>query len=148
MGDPEKPCICSPMAIDKYRSRLSGPILDRVDIFIQVPRVKTGELGEKRSGKTSQELKDTVMKAREMQYSRFSGKKIHSNAEMSNVEIENLASISEDGLKIAISSTEKLKLSTRVYYRILRVGRTIADIDSSPTVEVRHILEALSYRGS
>ncbi len=148
MGDTEKPCICSPMAIDKYRSRLSGPILDRVDIFIQVPRVKTGELGEKRSGQTSQELKDTVMRAREMQYIRFAGKRLHSNAEMSNVEIESLANISEDGIKIAISSTEKLKLSTRVYYRILRVGRTIADIDGSPSVEVRHILEALSYRGS
>jgi magnesium chelatase family protein len=148
MGDPEKPCICSGVAIDKYRSRLSGPILDRVDIFIQVPRVKTGELGEKRSGLTSRELKDTVMKAKEMQHIRFSGKRIHSNAEMSNVEIEELASISEDGIKIAISSTEKLKLSTRVYYRILRVARTIADIDSSPSVEVRHILEALSYRGS
>ena len=148
MGDPEKPCICSTMAIDKYRSRLSGPILDRVDIFIQVPRVKTGELGEKRSGQTSRELKDTVMRAREMQYIRFAGKRLHSNAEMSNVEIESLANISEDGIKIAISSTEKLKLSTRVYYRILRVGRTIADIDGSPTVEVRHILEALSYRGS
>ncbi|MBC7504057.1 YifB family Mg chelatase-like AAA ATPase [Candidatus Gracilibacteria bacterium] len=148
MGDPEKPCVCSPMAIDKYRSRLSGPILDRVDIFIQVPRVKTGELGEKRSGQTSLELKERVMRAKEMQHIRFAGKRIHSNAEMSNVEIENLANVSEDGIKIAISSTEKLKLSTRVYYRILRVARTIADIDSSPSVEVRHILEALSYRGS
>lgn len=67
---------------------------------------------------------------------------------MSNVDIEKLANISDEALKIAISSTEKLKLSTRVYYRILRVARTIADIDASETVEVRHILEALSYRGS
>jgi magnesium chelatase family protein len=67
---------------------------------------------------------------------------------MSNVDIEKLANISEEALKIAISSTEKLKLSTRVYYRILRVARTIADIDASETVEVRHVLEALSYRGS
>ena len=146
MWDPEKPCICSPMSIEKYRSRLSGPILDRIDIFIQVPRVKTGELWEKRSGLTSQELKEKVMKAKELQHTRFVGKSIHSNAEMSNVVIEKLANISPDWLSIAISSTEKLKLSTRVYYRILRVGRTIADIDNSPTVEVRHILEALSYR--
>lgn len=88
------------------------------------------------------------MKAKEMQHTRFTGKSIHSNAEMSNVEIENLANISEAALNIAISSTEKLKLSTRVYYRILRVARTIADIDGSSSVEVRHILEALSYRGS
>ncbi len=148
MGDPEKPCVCSPMSIDKYRSRLSWPILDRIDIFIQVPRVKTWELWEKRSGLTSSELKEKVMKAKEMQHSRFSGKKIHSNAEMSNIDIENLANISQEWLKIAISSTEKLKLSTRVYYRILRVARTIADIDDSPSVAVKHILEALSYRGS
>lgn len=148
MWDPEKPCICSPMSIDRYRSRLSWPILDRVDIFIRVPRVKTGELGEKRSSKTSAELADIVMHARAMQHKRFSGKYMHSNAEMSNIDIEKLADISDEALKIAISSTEKLKLSTRVYYRILRVARTIADIDISETVEVRHILEALSYRGS
>ena len=134
------------MAIEKYRSRLSGPILDRVDIFIQVPRVKTGELGEKRSGLTSIVLKEKVMKAKEMQHIRFAGKKIHANAEMSNVEIEKLANISPEGIKIAISSTEKLKLSTRVYYRILRVARTIADIDNSEIVEIKHILEEFSYR--
>ena len=88
------------------------------------------------------------MHAKELQHIRFNGMKIHSNAEMSNVDIEKLADISPDWLAVAISSTEKLKLSTRVYYRILRVGRTIADIDNSPTVEVRHILEALSYRWS
>lgn len=148
MGDPEKPCVCSPMSIDKYRSRLSWPILDRIDIFIQVPRVKTWELWEKRSGLTSKELKEKVMKSKEMQHIRFSGKKIHSNAEMSNIDIEKLANISQEWIKIAISSTEKLKLSTRVYYRILRVARTIADIDASESVEVKHILEALSYRGS
>ncbi len=136
------------MSIEKYRSRLSGPILDRVDIFMQVPRVKTGELGEKRSGLTSIVLKEKVMKAKEMQHMRFVGKKIHSNAEMSNVEIEKLANISPEAIKIAISSTEKLKLSTRVYYRILRVARTIADIDNSEIVEIKHILEAFSYRGN
>ncbi len=136
------------MSVDKYRSRLSGPILDRVDIFIQVPRVKAGELSEKRSGLTSIELKEKVMQAKEMQYRRFTGKKIHSNAEMSNVDIEKLANISPEATKLAISSTEKLKLSTRVYYRILRVARTIADIEKSETVDVKHILEAFSYRGS
>jgi magnesium chelatase family protein len=148
MWDPEKPCVCSPVSIDKYRSRLSGPILDRVDIFIQVPRVKAGELWEKRSGLTSQELKGKVMLAKEMQHRRFIWNKIHSNAEMSNVEIEKLANISPEAIKIAISSTEKLKLSTRVYYRILRVARTIADIENIEIVEIKHILEAFSYRGN
>ena len=148
MWDPEKACICSQNQIEKYRSRLSGPILDRVDIFIQVPRVKTWELSDRKKWETSQQLKEKVMRAREMQHLRFVGMKIHSNAEMSNVEIEKLANISEAATNIAITSTEKLKLSTRIYYRILRVARTIADIDNSDTVEVKHILEALSYRGN
>lgn len=134
--------------VERYRSRLSWPILDRVDLFIQVPRVKVGELDGNQTGKTSKEMKEIVMQAKLYQKSRFILSAIHSNAEMSNVDIEKLANITEEARQIAIRSTEKLKLSTRVYYRILRVSRTIADIDSSPTVEVRHILEALSYRGS
>jgi magnesium chelatase family protein len=147
LGDSEKPCVCSPLSIDRYRSRLSWPILDRVDIFIQVPRIKIGELGEKMSTITSDDLRESVKKARDIQKKRFEWTHIHANREMSNVDIKKFASISEEALQIAISSTEKLKLSTRVYYRILRVSRTIADINGSPNVEVRHVLEALSYRG-
>ncbi len=146
MGDPEKPCICSPLTIERYRSRLSGPILDRVDLFIQVPRVKVGELWVKKGSMSSKQMKEIVMQARAKQAVRFSGKKIHSNSEMANIDIEKLASIKEEAIFLAISSTEKLKLSTRVYYRILRVARTIADIDNVEFVEWKHILEALSYR--
>jgi magnesium chelatase family protein len=136
------------MMVDRYRSRLSGPILDRVDLFLQVPRVKVGELGEEKRGKTSAEMKHIVMRAKAQQKERFASKKILSNAEMSNIDIEKLANIEENALKIAITSTEKLQLSTRVYYRILRVARTIADIEDSKTVSTKHILEALSYRGN
>ncbi len=146
LGDDDKPCVCSPLSIDRYRSHLSWPILDRIDIFIQVPRIKIGELGERMSKITSESLRETVKKARIIQKNRFSWLSIYSNKEMSNVDIEKRANISEGAKKIAIWSTEKLKLSTRVYYKILRVARTIADIDSSPSVEVHHILEALSYR--
>lgn len=148
MGDPEKECICSSNTIERYRSRLSGPILDRVDLFIQVLRVKIGEIWQKWETETTASLRKKVEHARNIQKERFSGTKIHRNAEMSNIDIEKYASIQEDAKNIAITSTEKLHLSTRVYYRILRVARTIADIDDSPSVEVRHILEALSYRGS
>lgn len=148
MGDTEKECICSQSSIEKYRSRLSGPILDRIDIFIQVPRVKIGELEKKKETLTTKEIIRIVEECRLVQKCRFERSHIHRNSEMSNTDIDVYASISESARKIAISSTEKLNLSTRVYYRILRVSRTIADIEKSESVEVRHILEALSYRGN
>lgn len=147
MWDPEKECICSAHAIERYRSRLSGPILDRMDIFIQVPRVKVWELESKKEQMSTKDIIHIVESARLTQKERFTGTKLHRNAEMSNVDIDNFAKISDEARKIAISSTERLHLSTRVYYRILRVARTIADISWSTDVEVPHILEALSYRG-
>ncbi len=146
MGDSEKECICSSHSIERYRSRLSGPILDRIDIFIQVPRVKIGELEKSKNLQTTKDLCYIVEGTRILQKYRFEWSHIHRNSEMTNTDIEKYASIQEDARKIAITSTEKLNLSTRVYYRILRVARTIADIERSPSVEVRHILEALSYR--
>jgi magnesium chelatase family protein len=148
MGDPEKDCICSTNSIERYRSRLSWPILDRIDIFIQVPRIKPWELEGKKWSQTTVELRHIVDNVRQIQKDRFQWTKVHRNAEMSNTDIDTFAKISDEARKIAITSTERLHLSTRVYYRILRVARTIADIDNSETVEVKHVLEALSYRGS
>jgi magnesium chelatase family protein len=122
--------------------------LDRIDIFIQVPRIKATELSEKKPGRSTEELKKIVEQVRQIQKERFKTSKIHRNAEMSNKDILLFASISDEARQIAISSTEKLHLSTRVFYRILRVARTIADIDESKSVSVKHVLEALSYRGN
>ncbi len=148
LGDTEKDCLCTAHSIERYRSRLSGPILDRIDIFIQVPRIRAVELSEKKPSKTSEELRNIVENVRQIQKVRFKTSKIHRNAEMSNKDILLYANISDDARQIAIASTEKLHLSTRVFYRILRVARTIADIDASESVSVKHVLEALSYRGS
>lgn len=148
LWDPEKPCTCSVGAIERYRWHLSGPILDRIDISIRVPRVKIGELGEVVSKLSNKNAELAVLEARKWQKERFFSIPIYSNAEMTNQNIETLAKIREDAKRVAIDSTDKLKLSTRVYYRILRVARTIADIDRSTYVEVRHVLEALSYRWS
>jgi len=148
LGDPEKSCSCTPVNIERYRSRLSGPILDRIDIFIHVPRIKVGELDTSStpSPQSSDSIQQSVIQAKEQQHIRFKSTKIRSNAEMGNKEIEEIAQITPEAREIAITSTERLHLSTRVYYRILRLARTIADLESSPSVEVRHILEALSYR--
>lgn len=148
MGDKEKECLCTANAIDRYRSRLSGPILDRIDLFIQVPRIKTGELENNNKGKSSRELRKIVESARLIQKERFRGTKLHQNAEMNNKDIDLFGKIQEEARQIAITSTERLHLSTRVFYRILRVARTIADIDGEEFVWVGHILEALSYRGN
>lgn len=111
-----------------------------------MPRVKIGELGEVVSKLSNKNAELAVLEARKWQKERFFSIPIYSNAEMTNQNIETLAKIREDAKRVAIDSTDKLKLSTRVYYRILRVARTIADIDRSTYVEVRHVLEALSYR--
>lgn len=148
MGDPEKECTCSSHSIERYRARLSGPILDRIDIYIQVPRIKIGEFEKKPNTQTTKEIRSIIENVRLTQKARFEWSHLHRNAEMSNIDIDTYAQISEDARKIAITSTERMHLSTRVYYRILRVARTIADIGGSKTVEVSHILEAFSYRGT
>jgi magnesium chelatase family protein len=146
LGDVEKPCICSQWVIERYRSRLSWPILDRIDIFIQVPRIKAGELNTTDWKQDSAELRAKVESARAIQKERFHWRKIHFNAEMTNIDIDKLAKIDNDARELAIKSTERMNLSTRVYYRILRLARTIADIEGSETVKISHILEAFSYR--
>ena len=148
LWDKEKTCICSQHTIERYRAKLSGPIMDRIDMFVNVPRISVSELKNSQSQKwkTSQEIREIITKARNLQKKRFAGTKFFSNADMDNTAIDTIANISEEARHIAITSTEKLQLSTRVYYRILRLSRTIADIDWSTNVEVRHILEALSYR--
>ena len=148
LWDKEKTCICSQYAIERYRAKLSGPIMDRIDMFVNVPRISVSELrnSEWQKGKTSQEIRKIIMHAKQLQKDRFIGTKFFSNADMDNTAIDTLANITPEARNIAIISTEKLQLSTRVYYRILRLARTIADIDWSTNVEVRHILESLSYR--
>lgn len=148
LWDKEKTCICSQHTIERYRAKLSGPIMDRIDMFVNVPRISISELknSQSRKWKTSQEIREIITKAKNLQKKRFAGTKFFSNADMDNTAIDTIANISEEARHIAITSTEKLQLSTRVYYRILRLSRTIADIDWSTNVEVRHILEALSYR--
>ena len=105
--------------------------MDRVDMFVNVPRISVNELqnSESQKGKTSQEIREISMHAKQLQKDRFIGTKFFSNADMDNTAIDTLANITPEARNIAITSTEKLQLSTRVYYRILRLARTIADID-------------------
>ncbi len=149
LGDKEKPCVCSQWTVERYRSRLSGPILDRIDIFINVPRIKIWDFKKHETSTTytTSAMKALVEKARAIQVERFAGTKKTYNAEMSNKEVDLSCKLDEAADSMLKKAVEMMKLSTRVYFRILRLARTIADIESSPHVELRHITEALSYRG-
>jgi magnesium chelatase family protein len=142
-GDKEKECVCSMNQINNYNKKISGPILDRFDIRINVPRVKIDELMSKDDGESSESIRNRVTKAAEIQIKR-QGKL---NGKLNNRELKkhlNLEETTEDFIKKA---SNNLKLTARSVNRVLKVSRTIADLDSSEKVEIKHITEALNYRG-
>jgi magnesium chelatase family protein len=143
----EKQCICSPGIIERYRSKLSGPILDRVDIFLDVPRVPVKDFDiSKQKNVSSQELSEKVEKARQIQLTRFRWTKKTYNAEMTNKDIEKYCILDKEEDIFLKNATERLDLSARAYFRMLRLARTIADIEASENIRLAHLAEALSYR--
>lgn len=147
LGDKEKQCSCSERDIERYRSKLSGPILDRIDLFIRVPRVKVEDFDRtKNPGKTSAEYKILVDQARSVQSTRFAGSGKTSNAEMTNEEIERHCVLGGEEDAFLKSAITRLDLSTRVYFRLLKLARTIADIEGSERIQLPHLAEALGYR--
>ena len=148
--DPEKECICSSKQVENYRSRLSGPLLDRIDIFIEVPKVKTEKLKvwENYDWESSEEIKKRVEKARKIQLSRFSDFKITSNSEMWTKEINKFCILDSETDLILKQAVRNLWLSARAYFRILKLSRTISDLEGVSNIKKEHILEALSFRKS
>lgn len=148
LTDPDKECICSPEQIRRYRAKLSWPMIDRIDIMIEVPKVKVEEFSAKKEGvwEGSEVIAQRVEAARQIQLKRFSWLKITSNSQMGSKEIQQfcqLGSVEENILKQAVAS---MNLSARAYYRVLKLARTIADLAGSENIQVPHIAEALSYR--
>ena len=145
--DPSKECTCTPLQIQKYMSKISGPLLDRIDLHIEVPAVKYKELSSKAEGESSRQIRERVVAAREIQMKRFAGRNgMYCNADMQSKEIQmycKLDAAGEELLKMAIT---KLGLSARAYDRILKVARTIADLVSAPSIRPEHISEAIQYR--
>lgn len=146
-GNPNQECSCTPQQIQKYISKISGPLLDRIDIHIQVQSVKYQELASKASSETSDTIRERVIKSREIQHERFAEKKdIYSNADMQSKDIKEFCEIdsaSEELLKMAMT---KLGLSARAHDRILKVSRTIADLAGEDKISSSHISEAIQYR--
>lgn len=143
---PAKKCTCSPKQINKYLNRVSGPLLDRFDIHIEVPPVEYDDLSSTKNEESSVEIKKRVNKAREIQNKRFKNSQTKCNAKLSDLEFEKYCSVSESANVLLKSAFEQMGLSARAYNRIIKVARTIADLDSSENIEAHHIAEAIQYR--
>jgi magnesium chelatase family protein len=147
-GDPERECVCPPQIISRYQRRLSGPLMDRIDIFVDVPRVPFEKLSGLSGGEKSEAVRERVARARDVQAARFEGTPGHTNAEMTPPQVRDfaqrqLADGAADVLKMAV---ERLNLSARAFHRLLKVARTIADLADSGPIETPHMAEAIQYR--
>jgi magnesium chelatase family protein len=144
---PSKDCVCQPGMVQKYLNRISGPLLDRIDIHLEVVPVPFKKLDEKEASEQSDLIRDRVMKARQIQEERFEEDKgVYSNAQMSSNMICKYVELDDPGRELIKNAMEKLGLSARAYDRILKVSRTIADLDASEKVESYHLSEAIHYR--
>ena len=146
-GDPTRECHCTPPMIQRYVSKISGPLLDRIDIQIEVPSVKYKELRAPAASEDSASIRARVMEARKRQQKRFTAEKnTYSNAQMAPKMIRKHCVISIDGEKLLENAVSRLGLSARAHDRILKVSRTIADMDGSESIEPKHLSEAIQYR--
>ena len=146
LGDQERECGCSVGDIQRYRSRVSGPLLDRIDIQVEAPRLTRGQLMAREKGEPSCSVRDRVVTARRIQQERFSGGGIFCNSEMSHSQVERFCALSPEGERFLGLAVERLALSARSYHRALKVARTIADLSGSEHIEVEHLAEAIQYR--
>lgn len=144
---PEKECVCAPGVVQKYLTRISGPLLDRIDLHVEVTPVPFSELSKNKISESSKKIRERVIHARNIQSARFAGMPgIYSNAQMQSKELKTYCSLSEAGNALLKNAMEKLGLSARAYDRILKVGRTIADLDNAENIEPSHVAEAIQYR--
>ena len=145
-GDEEKECKCTPQERHRYLKKISGPLLDRIDIQIEVKRPKFEKINSKEKIETSREIQERVNKAREIQLERYKKYGIHSNSELTTKMVSQFCILDNKGEELLQNAFKKLKLSIRAYERILKVARTIADLERRPNIEYKHIAEAIQYR--
>ncbi len=145
-GSKEKECTCSPQSISRYINKISGPLLDRIDIQIEVTPVKYQKLDDDGVIETSSQIRERVNRARKIQLERYRDEGIYSNAELTPKLTQKYCKLDEEGRNLLQKAFEKLGLSARAYGRILKVARTIADLEESKNIEQKHIAEAIQYR--
>ena len=144
---PDKDCLCPPGMVQKYLNKISGPLLDRIDLHVEVTPVSFDELASKEKGESSESIRERVIKSREVQEQRFEKNDgIHSNAQMSTKQLQKICHLDEKSQQMLKMAMEKLDLSARAYDRILKVSRTIADLETAENISTEHIAEAIQYR--
>jgi magnesium chelatase family protein len=144
----QKVCICKPSDLDRYKRKLSGPIMDRIDLWVSVGNVDYKKLGDESNGEKSDTIKQRVKSAREIQKNRFKkfGREINTNSEMNVKDLEKMVKLTNEVRALLDSSAESLGLSARAYHRVIKIARTIADLEGVEDVNQNHILEAIQYR--
>ena len=145
-GHPTRPCTCSHGAAQRYLNKVSGPLIDRLDIHINVPPVDFENLSGTSKAECSADIKKRVEKARQIQYKRFAGTKITCNAKMDASATRKFCKLTDNALLILKTAFERLSLSARAYDKVLRIARTIADLDNAEIIDTKHITEAIQYR--
>jgi len=145
-GNPEKECTCSITMVSRYQKRISGPLLDRIDIHVEVPAVKYEKLTDERLGEPSAAVRKRVEAAREPQHRRFEGTNMVCNADMGPAEIRQFCQVDEGGTALLKAAMQQMHLSARAYHRVLKLARTIADLAGSEAIQTAHIAEAIQYR--
>jgi magnesium chelatase family protein len=145
-GDPVKECTCSLSNVLRYQKRISGPLLDRIDIHIQVPRVDYEKLSGDRLGEKSETIRARVEKARAKQRARFAGSNLQCNGDMGPAEVRQFCEVDSAGKNLLRAAMQQMQMSARAYHRILKLARTIADLAGSDKIETPHLAEAIQYR--
>ncbi len=145
-GDPFRQCTCSPSLVSRYQKRISGPFLDRVDIFVEVPHIDYEKLADDRLGEQSGKVRARVEAARSIQRKRFQGTKLTCNAEMTPTGVREFCRTEESAQSLLKAAMKQLYLSARAFHRILKLARTIADLENSDIIKAHHLAEAIQYR--
>ena len=151
LGDSQKPCVCAPAAVRRYRSRISGPLLDRIDIHVEAPPVPVKELLDRPAGESSAVIRARVQAAREIQARRFAGKtigrtRLYCNAQMGTKAAREFCPLDAAGARLLQQAVDQLGLSARAWYRVLKIARTIADLEAAADISAVHVAEAVQYR--
>jgi magnesium chelatase family protein len=146
LGDRIRPCVCSPVQIQRYRTRVSGPLLDRIDLHVEVPAVPFRDLAADERGEESASVRERVIRARARQVERYHGSRAHNNAQLRTNQIRKHCRIDGPGRTLIEQAVARLGLSARAYMRILKVSRTIADLEQRDSIAAEHVAEAIQYR--